>query len=542
MDLQSENDHLRALVSQYERDTRRTKWLLKRLSDKIRHFPRDLSRRLRASRRKKRQLASGISIASSLRAIAEGPAVGRSDESKAGTPFKNLPTPKEAAPLFQILEGRRDELIALRKSDPASEAMLRQMEDFSHSPLMQDLIAKAAAIAPEIGRLSVDTPSFCAPWHDPEYEALKLARRLLPKGPFETVILVPHSKMGGADLVAGILARAVSDEQRTLIIRTDAPDWDRPDWYPESARNVDLSGVFKSTSDRGRTLYALLNEIAPRRIYNVNSRLAFDTFVDYGERLACRFDLYEYFFCADRTPDGIEVGYPVWYFAPTFPHLKAALIDTDDLANTLIERFTLPPLLAAKVFSLHTPALTPVSDVSVAERQVESRGNRERPHVLWAGRLDRQKRFDLVAAIAGAMPDVDFSCWGKAVLDAPPDLSGLPRNLKINEPFASYSELPFEAADGWLYTSAWDGLPTILIELGALGVPIVASAVGGVPELIDKDTGWPVPGDGETEDYVRALREMIDNPKSRVARAGALQERVRINHTMSAYKARLAQA
>ena len=139
--------------------------------------------------------------------------------------------------------------------------------------------------------------------------------------------------------------------------------------------------------------------------------------------------------------------------------------------------------------------------------------------MLWAGRLDRQKRFDLVAAIARAMPDVDFSCWGKAVLDAPPDLSGLPRNLKINEPFASYAELPLEAADGWLYTSAWDGLPTILIELGALGVPIVASAVGGVPELIDGETGWPVPGDGGAQDYVRALREMIDNPKSRIAKA-----------------------
>ncbi len=91
MDLQSENDHLRALLSQYERDTSRTKWLLKRLGDKVRHFPRDLSRRLRKSRMKRLQLAAGIPVTSSLL----------------------------AAPLFHILEGRRDELIALRKSDPA---------------------------------------------------------------------------------------------------------------------------------------------------------------------------------------------------------------------------------------------------------------------------------------------------------------------------------------------------------------------------------------------------------------------------------------
>ena len=74
-------------------------------------------------------------------------------------------------------------------------------------------------------------------------------------------------------------------------------------------------------------------------------------------------------------------------------------------------------------------------------------------------------------------------------------------------------KLPFETADGWLYTSAWDGRPTILIELGALGVPIVASADGGVPGLINGETGWPVAGDAGSQEYVRALREMIDNPK-----------------------------
>ena len=51
-ELKSENEHLRALISKHERDSQRTKWLLKRLGDKIRHFPRDLSRHIRASGRK----------------------------------------------------------------------------------------------------------------------------------------------------------------------------------------------------------------------------------------------------------------------------------------------------------------------------------------------------------------------------------------------------------------------------------------------------------------------------------------------------------
>ena len=46
--LQAERDALQA-----ERDARRTRWLLDRLGEKIRHFPRDLSRRVRASLKKR---------------------------------------------------------------------------------------------------------------------------------------------------------------------------------------------------------------------------------------------------------------------------------------------------------------------------------------------------------------------------------------------------------------------------------------------------------------------------------------------------------
>lgn len=526
MDWQSENSHLRELVQQYERDSQRAYWLLGRLSDKVRHFPRDLARRIRRSRRKRQGFPENMPVVSPL---------------NVALPPETVLEQHRYLPRFAILDGRIDELAQLRKDDVASDAMLREMENFSHSRLMRELTEKAAAIEPEVGIPTSATPAFCAPWHDGNYETIRLARRLIPEGPFDAVILVPFGKMGGADLVAGILARAVAEEQRILILRTDAADWDRPDWYPDSVPTVDLSAVLKGNSDPQRMLYVLLNEIAPSRIFNVNSRLAFDTFVRFGNRLAYRFDLYAYFFCADRTAEGVEVGYPVWYFAPIFPHLRAALIDTANLANTLIERFALPPDLAKKVHVLYTPALTPAPDILVAEHQFLLDQHGRRPHVLWAGRLDRQKRFDLVAAIAEAMPDVDFSCWGKAVLDAPPDLSRLPRNVVINPPFASYDDLPLARSDGFLYTSAWDGLPTILIELGALGVPIVASAVGGVPELIDRETGWPVPGDSGPEAYVAALREMIGDPKARIARGKALQSRVRERHVMATYRAKIGQ-
>lgn len=142
-------------------------------------------------------------------------------------------------------------------------------------------------------------------------------------------------------------------------------------------------------------------------------------------------------------------------------------------------------------------------------------------------------------ALAKAMPDIQFDCWGKAVLDAPPKLSTLPSNLKMHGAFKDFSDLPLTECDGWLYTSEWDGLPTTLIELGAMGMPIVASAVGGVPELVDTSTGWPVnPSDG-LDGYQAALRDMLKDKDDRRSRALALQARVASRHGFETFCAEL---
>jgi glycosyltransferase involved in cell wall biosynthesis len=72
-------------------------------------------------------------------------------------------------------------------------------------------------------------------------------------------------------------------------------------------------------------------------------------------------------------------------------------------------------------------------------------------------------------------------------------------------------------------TSANEGLPVSLIEAMAAGCAVVATRVGGVPDLIEAGkTGLIVPP-GNTEAIAAALIQLIDDPRQRTALGEAAQ-------------------
>ena len=141
--------------------------------------------------------------------------------------------------------------------------------------------------------------------------------------------------------------------------------------------------------------------------------------------------------------------------------------------------------------------------------------HREKTHrLLWASRLDPEKRPELLASLAAELsrllPEVTIDVYGRSVYGTyTRQLEELP-NVRLCGEYSDFGSLQHDKYDAFLYTSAYDGLPNVVLEALSAGLPVIAPDVGGLSEvvvtgrtgiLIDND-----PDDGAlVERYVQAI-------------------------------------
>ncbi|MGH2697662.1 MAG: glycosyltransferase, partial [Actinomycetota bacterium] len=70
------------------------------------------------------------------------------------------------------------------------------------------------------------------------------------------------------------------------------------------------------------------------------------------------------------------------------------------------------------------------------------------------------------------------------------------------------------AADVFSLSSNWEGVPLAAQEAILLGTPVVATAVGGMPELIDDRSSGRLVPKGDSDALARALGEVLGSPSA----------------------------
>lgn len=334
--------------------------------------------------------------------------------------------------------------------------------------------------------------------------------------------------------------------QNVLVIYSYAtPQSEPPVWLPLRSRAVDLNSLypedFPTAYLASLLVAAMLSQRTPQAVHicesyqllallgagiglmNLKSRYLLNLYGHgvYLETLGAKFWLY--------SINGPSVGTALRNF-------DCIITDTDMLRRAILNEVIERHNPNKKTITLR--ALTPTYIdhlLSIGgDRKLVSDG-----HILWASRLAKEKRPDILCAIATRLPEQRFLVYGSITSDPVSGakyleaLKALP-NVTYMGAYTDFAELQLKEAIAFLYTTETDGVPLVLEEATAMGLPVIAPRVGGIPEFITDDTGWTIADLDDIDGYAKAIQNIKEDTVLARQRVLAGQALLRLEYGQAA--------
>lgn len=355
--------------------------------------------------------------------------------------------------------------------------------------------------------------------------------RLCTSDSYTHCFAIPWLKRGGADLVTlkHIEIASQVPGSKVLVIMTEPGD---SPWLSRLSPVVDVVDASRFVDDISHDellvlLARMLIQLQIGILHIINSRHVWEIVCRNGLAITQRTRIFASIYCDDFDRHGQPVGFARQYLPDCYRWLTNVFSD-----NSVF------PALLSKTYGYHPEffrVLKSPVDASLSVAAIRKPAGRK---VLWAGRLDRQKRPDLLLAVARALPDVEFHVYGDAVLDSNNkivDSLHKLKNVRMQGSFDGVEGLPFSDFPVFLYTSQWDGTPTMVIAAALASIPIVASCVGGVGDIVSAERGYPVMEVEDIASYVHCIVNVLNNSERAEIKAAAARAYVLTEHSTEAF-------
>ena len=201
-------------------------------------------------------------------------------------------------------------------------------------------------------------------------------------------------------------------------------------------------------------------------------------------------------------------------------------------SEALRSQVEVPPLLRPRFEHVRLPATWQSEELVGLERRPT-----EHLSVGYVGRLSPEKGIDVamraLAQLRAEGLEVEFEVAGRGFAEYQRELWDLAGKLGIDDRFDCFGSLDTAGLKGFyshihalVVPSVWEEPAGLVLVEGALaGVPLVASRVGGIPEIVgDPGEALLVPP-GDPAALAAALRRTLTEPEESAARAERARER-----------------
>ncbi|MDR2744700.1 MAG: glycosyltransferase [Desulfovibrio sp.] len=355
-------------------------------------------------------------------------------------------------------------------------------------------------------------------------------RHSLKTGPFDVVYLGSGVFADGV-MFANYMRAAVEAGKRVLCIIT-GKSTDGFSHIPAAAEVLEFGRQTEELSENQKdaVLARLLVQLAPPVIHAVNDWRAFELIKIFGTALKHQSRIFASIFSDAQDDLNIHYGPGTCFLRDLFPFCSGIINDNMLTALEWSRRLGLPSSFFHPVYGA----------VEVTPGDSEDPMSPPRK-ILWAGRLDAGKRLDILIQIARSLPDIQFDVFGGVILKADPHIGQLKilSNVAFRGADEAFSALPHGQYACLVYTTQYDGMPNVILEAVAHGLPVVAPARGGIADFISDDTGWLINDHEDVAAFCQAICTAVSDRREVGRRCANARRILQERHSFAALRASL---
>jgi len=346
--------------------------------------------------------------------------------------------------------------------------------------------------------------------------------------PLSVLHVLAPARYGGLETVVTTLAPALLDLDVRVTVGLVLPPGDDPSSHPVACA-LDAAGVPVETLTTGSRRY-----MAERRwVRELLGREGADVLHTHGYRpdvvdapVARVGGIATVTTVHGFTGGGWRNRSYEWLQTRAFRRFSAVVAVSPKLRRELGER-GVPESRLRMIPNAWAPAARPVSRDEARRRLGLAP---DRPAIGWIGRLSREKAPDVMIRSAAALGD---DRTGISIVGEGPEerrCRALAEELGVGGRITWHGPLPdagtlLAAFDAVALTSWTEGTPMVLLEASAAGVPVVATAVGGIPDVLSPSEAY-LCGAGAVDELAEAMRAVLSDPEEAATRAARARRRV----------------